>query len=102
MIKIGSEEVCLCSHSKVAKRKFRPNSFHHVMEHTDSCVNSLKINLQNNKIIKKEGKLSAQGPSFAHFSMQSSLSSPSLSLSRVQWVDRYVGDSLGTDQLFLT
>ena len=50
----GGKEVCLCSHSKVAKRKFWPDSFHHVMEHTDSCVNSLKINLQNNKIIKKE------------------------------------------------
>lgn len=73
------------------------------MEHTDSCVNCLKINLQNNKIMKKDrGEAAAQGPSFAHFSMQSSLSSPSLSLSRVQWVDRYVGDSLGADQLFLT
>lgn len=72
------------------------------MVHTVSCVKSLKINLQNNKIIKREGNPSAQGRSFVHFSMQSWLSSPSLSLSRAQWVGQYVGDGLGADQLFLT
>lgn len=54
-------------------------------------------------IIKKvRGKRSRQGPSFAHFSMQWWLSSPSLYLSRAQWVDQYVADMLGADQLFLT
>lgn len=63
---------------------------------------TLKSIYKRTAIIKEEReKMPAQGPLFDYFSMQWWFSSPSLYLNRAQWVNQYVADMPGVDQLFL-